>query len=70
MSKLARTVGHVSASVLTDKHLTKMVPGLSVTFEAVFVFVLCPAGLGIKFMATAPSMVLPSTLAFRLNDGS
>ena len=48
VSKLARKVGHVSASVLIDEHLTKMVPGLGVTFETVFISVLCPRDLGIK----------------------
>ena len=56
MSKLAQKVGHVSASVLTNEHLTNMVPGLGVTFEAVFISVLCPADLGIKrFTATNDS---------------
>lgn len=48
MSKLARKVGNVLASILTDEHLTKMVPGLGVIFEAVFVFVLFPADLANK----------------------
>ena len=56
MSKLAQKVGRVSASVLTDEHLTKMVPGLGVTFDTVFISVLYPADLGIKrFTATNDS---------------